>query len=86
MFHADTEPDWVAVTVGQPFYRPVETGCQFNYAPSVDDVNSALAPQCELIMGFDRPTERERLGFQKGVFEAILVELENIPFVCIRFG
>jgi putative phosphoesterase len=32
MFHADTEPDWVAVTVGQPFYRPVETGCRFNYA------------------------------------------------------
>lgn len=86
MFHADTEPDGVAITIGQPFYRPVESGCQFNYVPPADEVESALAPRCELIMGFDRPTERERLGFQKGVFEAVLVELENIPFVCIRFG
>ena len=86
MFHADIESDWVAVTVGQPFYRPVETGCQFNYVPPADEFNGLLAPRCELIMGFDRPTERERQGFQKGVFEAVLVELENIPFVCIRFG
>jgi hypothetical protein len=86
MSRLGSDPDWVAVTVGQTFYRLVETGCQFNYAPSADEIDGTSAPQCELIMGFDRPTERERLGFQRGVFEAVLVALENIPFVCIRFG
>ncbi|MFM8443768.1 MAG: hypothetical protein ACKN9W_10590 [Methylococcus sp.] len=74
-----------AITVGQPFYRKVESGCQFNYAPSGDDGNPDEAPHVEFILGFDAPTAQEIEGFHHGVFEAVLVELEQTPFVCIRF-
>lgn len=45
-----------------------------------------MAPGCELVLGFDSPTSVEKQGFLKGVFEAALIELDCIPFVCVRFG
>ena len=85
MTPASPQPEMYAITVGQPFYRRVESGCQFNYSPSGDHVDPDQAPHVEFILGFDAPTPREIEGFHNGVFEAVLVELEQTPFVCIRF-
>jgi hypothetical protein len=73
----------IRLAVGQPFYRPMEVGSQFSYSPQGD---FASAPDLELVLGFDRPTEAEIKGFGDGLFEAVLAELEGTPFVCARFS
>ena len=80
---ADMIEGLVKVQVGRPFYRQMDTGAQFSYIPK--DVGGA-APDLELVIGFDRPTPDEVQGFRTGVLEAVLVELEGTPFVCVRFS
>lgn len=75
----------IAITLGQPFYRRMEEGCQFNYYPPYFPNDPEAAPSCELVLGFNKPHDYEIKGFHDGVAEFLLVELESITFVCVRF-
>lgn len=75
----------LSISLGQPFYRWVNVGSQYNYRPPALPDSEEPAPRTEFILGFDNPTAQEQKGFLEGVFELVLVELENIPFVCVRF-
>lgn len=70
---------------GRPYPRPVGKGCVFRYFTQGQSEGAAGSTSCDLVLGVEQPTAEESQAFVAGVPEFVLVEVEQIPFVCVRF-